>query len=90
MKETENNEELVQFSFNKSGGYFVYRLLVQRGIKGKTKSKVNELLIVGIPFKQMEKYCEEHEYIITSKALYQYDMKNKLLTRTGVNVWEKK
>lgn len=55
------NDELVFVSENKDGNfYFGYRVNVQRGIKGKTRSKVDELIIVGMPReKALEKIKKE-------------------------------
>lgn len=55
------NEDLVFVSENKDGNfYFGYRVNVQRGIKGKTRSKVDELIIVGMPReKALEKIKKE-------------------------------
>lgn len=37
------------------GYYFIYRIEVPRGIKKKGNSKEKELLILGVPIKQLEK-----------------------------------
>ena len=48
-------------SRNKDGNWYVgYKTKVQRGIKGKSRSKVDELLIIGIPDKKFDKWCKEH------------------------------
>lgn len=48
-------------SKNKNGDFYVgYIIPVQRGIKGKTRSKVNELIIVGVPKAEMPKFCRDH------------------------------
>ena len=53
--------EIVFISQNQDGNYYVgYRVPVQRGIKGKTRSKVNELLIMGIPKSKMPDFCKKH------------------------------
>lgn len=45
-------------SKNDNGDYYVgYKVKVQRGIRGKTKSKVDEVLIVGIPKKDFKSFC---------------------------------
>ena len=49
--------KLVDVSLQEFGAYFIYELEVQRGIRGKTKGKVNELLIVGIPKQKLHQYC---------------------------------
>lgn len=76
--------KLVQVSINNHGAYFTYQLPVQRGIKGKTKSKVNEVLIIGVPTKNIERYCENNNLIITNKAVYINDLDSTpLLYRDG-------
>lgn len=50
--------KLVQISPNEHGCYFVYQVEVQRGIRGKNKGKVKELLIVGVPKNQLNSYCK--------------------------------
>lgn len=52
---------------------------VKRGIRGKTKGKVDEVLIVGIPLKKVEEYCENSNLIITNKAVYEGDLDNPIL-----------
>lgn len=48
-------------SKNKNGDFYIgYRVPVQRGIRGKTRGKVDELIIVGVPKADMPKFCEEH------------------------------
>lgn len=83
MESLEIIMELVQLGLQKSGAYFTYKLPVQRGIRGKSKGKVDELMIIGIPYKNMERYCEQHNYIITNKALYIGDMDNPVLINDG-------
>lgn len=52
--------QLEFISRNKDGNYYVgYTIPVQRGIKGKTRSKVNELIIIGIPKSKFRKFCKE-------------------------------
>jgi len=53
--------ELQYITKNKDGNYYaIYKVKVQRGIKGKTKSKVDELLIVGIPKSKFKDFCKKH------------------------------
>lgn len=52
---------------------------VKRGIRGKTKGKVDEVLIVGVPFSKVEEYCEDHEIIISSLAVYTRDLEHAIL-----------
>ena len=57
MKTKKGN--LVDVTINKDGNfYFIYSVEVQRGIRGKSKGKVNELLIVGVNKKNVESYCK--------------------------------
>ena len=54
-------EDIEFISRNKDGNWYVgYRVKVQRGIKGKTKSKVDEVLIVGIPNSKFDEWCKKH------------------------------
>ena len=48
-KMSNNDKNLVFISKTAGGYYFGYKVKVQRGIRGKTKSIVDELLIVGMP-----------------------------------------
>lgn len=74
------NQELIQVTVQSNGVYFMYRLEnVTRGIRGKTKGKVDEVIICGVPMKNVEKYCETNHLIITNKAVYQYDFDNPIL-----------
>ena len=74
---------LVQFSFNEYGAYFIEQVEVQRGIKGKTRSKVNELLIVGVPAPRLHQWCIDNHIYITNKAVYNADTDEPLLFREG-------
>ena len=71
--------KLVQVSLNNAGAYFTYKFKVQRGIRGKSKSKVDEVMVIGIPYKALQKYCEKEELIITNYAVYQTTMFNPIL-----------
>lgn len=79
--------ELKQISFTDGGAYFLYSLPnVTRGMHGKTKSKVDEVLILGVPYKYLQNYCVEKNIVITNKAVYidnkkilQYDGKGHYL-----------
>lgn len=65
------NIELKQISFTNGGAYFLYLLPnVTRGMHGKNKSKVNEILIVGVPYKDLQNYCIKDNIVITNKAVY--------------------
>lgn len=51
--------KLVDVTRNKDGNfYFIYSVEVQRGIKEKSKSKVKELLIVGVNKNNVFNYCK--------------------------------
>ena len=76
-------KDLIQVNINDFGAYFVYRVPVQRGIKGKTKSKVDEILSVGVPSKRLQAYCINHGLIITNKAVYYNDLENPILYADG-------
>ena len=79
MKES-NIENLIQVSLNRHGAYFMYSVpQVKRGIRGKTKGKVDEVLVVGVPLKNVESYCEKANLIITNKAVYEGDLDNPIL-----------
>lgn len=58
---TKNGLEVVGISRNKDGNYYIgLKVKVQRGIKGKTKSKVDELLIIGLNKKYFEKWMKDN------------------------------
>lgn len=72
----ESNEmELIRVSLRSTekgiNAYFVYRLPVQRGIRGKTRSKVNEILAFGVPASMLQEWCNKHHYTITNYYVYQ-------------------
>ena len=76
------NSDLVQVSINGGGSiYFLYAIKVQRGIRGKTKGKADELLIMGIPKSAIERYCRKNNLVITNKAVYEGDFDHPLLFR---------
>lgn len=51
--------KLIKVSVNDKGAYFIYEVTVQRGIKGKNKSKVKELLIHGVPLSDLDYACKK-------------------------------
>lgn len=56
---TKTGDEVVFISRNKDGNYYVgIKVKVQRGIRGKTKGKVDELLIVGLNKKYFDKWIK--------------------------------
>lgn len=53
------NEKLESIVFQENGSiYVIYKIQVQRGIKGKTKSKADEVLIVGVPKSGSERWLK--------------------------------
>jgi len=76
-------DELVQVSLHSFGAYFVYKVKVPRGIKGKTKAKVDEILSVGVPSKNLQRWCIQHDIIVTNKAVYIHDFNNPILYADG-------
>lgn len=61
--------KIIQISRNENGDwYVVYQLPgVQRGIKGKTKSKVDEVLIIGVPKAKFNAWCKKNNLIVRSE-----------------------
>lgn len=56
---TKTGDEVVFISKNKDGNYYVgIKVKVQRGIRGKTKGKVDELLIIGLNKKHFDKWIK--------------------------------
>ena len=43
------------------GMYFIYKIPVKRGIRGKTKGKVDEIIVYGIPIKKLPQFVQKHE-----------------------------
>ena len=78
-------EQLVQISVNNSGAYIMYKVPVSRGIRGKTRGKVDELLIVGVPIKndRFHQWCIRNNIYITNKGVYDSRTEEKLLIREG-------
>lgn len=79
------NRDLIQVSINynkkkdKLFGYFIYQIIVTRGLRGKSKGKVPEVLIVGIPNSALQSYCVTNNLIITNKAVYEEDFNHPIL-----------
>lgn len=65
-------EEVVE---NKDGNfYFIYKLpKVKRGMHGKTKGNVDELLIVGVNRKNFNSYCEKEGLQLRLENLKDYE-----------------
>lgn len=62
-------ERVKWISKNQYGDYYVcYEVLVQRGIRGKDKGQVIEVLIVGVPKDKFKEFCQKHD-IDYSKAM---------------------
>ena len=58
-------------SRNRDGNYYIgFKVPVKRGIRGKTRGKVDELIIVGINQKQFPQWCKEHNIIVTEVELH--------------------
>lgn len=53
--------KLVFIHQNKDGNYYIgYKIPVQRGIKGKNKSVVEELIIVGMHRSKLKDFLKKH------------------------------
>ena len=64
----DNGVYLEEVNPNDSGVYFVYRIPnVKRGIRGKTKGHVDELLVVGIPWPKVDKYLKRYGLVIVKE-----------------------
>ena len=56
-----NKEDIVFISENEDGNFYIgYKIKVQRGIKGKTRSKVDELIIVGMNRERFMNWLEQN------------------------------
>ena len=56
---TKTGDEVVFISKNKDGNYYVgIKVKVQRGIRGKTTGKVDELLIIGLNKKYFDNWIK--------------------------------
>ena len=62
--------KLVQVNLMPFGAYFLYSLPVKRGIRGKTKAVVDELIVHGIPKEKLQDFCINNDIQITNKAVY--------------------
>lgn len=85
-KTTKKNETvLIQVDLIDIGAYFIYRINnVQRGIKGKSRGQVDEIIAVGVPRHKLQKYCVDNEIIITNQAVYlNNDMSKPYLVHIG-------
>ena len=56
-----NKDDIVFISENEDGNFYIgYKVKVQRGIKGKTRSKVDELIIVGMNRERFMNWLEQN------------------------------
>lgn len=56
---------------------------VSRGMHGKSKGHVDEVLIVGVPNSKLQKWCIDNQIYITNKAVYNADTDEPILFRNG-------
>lgn len=77
------NMKLIKVCPNEHGAYFLYSIPVKRGIRGKTKSVVEELLIVGVPLSKLDEACAKEGVLIIDKK------KNKIYG-DKYNIWRLK
>ena len=57
-----NKDDIVFISENEDGNFYIgYKIKVQRGIKGKTRSKVDELIIVGMNREKFMNWLEQND-----------------------------
>lgn len=57
-----NKDDIVFISENEDGNFYIgYKIKVQRGIKGKTRSKVDELVIVGMNRERFMNWLEQND-----------------------------
>lgn len=58
---THDGQIIEKITCQKEGIYVMFRIpKVKRGIRGKTRSQVDELMIVGIPWKHANKWLEKY------------------------------
>ena len=62
-----NDHDIVQVSFDGQHLYVIYKVVAPRSINAKANRKANEVLIVGIPPANQNKWCLQHGIIITDK-----------------------
>lgn len=56
-----NKDDIVFISENEDGNFYIgYKIKVQRGIKGKTRSKVDDLVIVGMNREKIYEWLEQN------------------------------
>lgn len=72
-------------SFTKNGAlYITYYVIVKRGIRGKDKGEVREVLIVGMPKTKWEAYLTKEKAMIIGRELPPSD-NEFLILKDGVN-----
>ena len=75
--------KLIQLSVDGSHTYIMYQVPVNRGIRGKTRGKVNEVLIIGLNTKHLHRFCVNHDIFITNKYVRDSDTEEIILVRKG-------
>ena len=75
--------KLVQISVDGSHTYIIHKVPVSRGIRGKSKGKVDELLIIGINTKYLHRFCCKNGIYITNKYVRDAETDEILLEREG-------
>ena len=75
---------IVQIALCDFGAYITHLVpKVSRGMHGKSKGHVDELLIVGVPNSKLEKWCNDNKIYITNRAVYNAETNEKILYRKG-------
>lgn len=78
------DQKLIQVAIQSNGVYFTWQIEVPRGIRGKDKARVKEVLIHGVPTKRVQQYCLDNKLVITDRAVYaNNDMNCPILFRKG-------
>ena len=76
------NMHIIQISLNRSGAYIMHLVpKVTRGMHGKTKGHVDEILVVGVPNSKLQKWCIDNHIYITNIAVYNADTDEPILFR---------
>lgn len=74
MPKTPEGAILDKIAIQKNGAYFLYRVpKVARGMHGKTKGHVDELLIVGVPAKHFRNFCEKEGIKIEEGTVFPWE-----------------
>lgn len=78
------NMHIIQISLFKAGAYIMHLVpKVSRGMHGKSKGHVDEVLIVGVPNSKLQQWCIDNRIYITNKAVYNADTNKPILFRKG-------